>query len=361
MNTRTIFPLPLTLEQIDAAWVSAALRSYAPGVEVRACETVDVKRGTCTKVRLRLDLNDAAIRAGIPPTVILKGGFEPHSRAMASMHDAEVHGYKDTLPTLGLLSPRAYFAEFDAASQQGIVIMEDLVVGGATFCNPLVPQGKEEVARRLSALATFHAKTWNSSVFSREGKWSWLNEIMALTNQYAGPYLEPDTWQRFIVSPRGAAASVRFHDAAWMADALRRVGVLSSRSAHCVLHSDTHVGNLYVSADGQPGFFDSLPSYGPSLIEVSYNVVCALDPADRPRWERDLIRHYLEELTRNGVEALPLDEAMRQFGIYLARAYFIFVINEAFFQNEAINTAYTARISAAMLDHDTIGLLQTIR
>ena len=96
-------------------------------------------------------------------------------------------------------------------------------------------------------------------------------------------------------------------------------------------------------------------------MEVSYHIVCALDTADRPNWERPLVRHYLDELKRHGVDAPDLEEAMRQFGTYLARAYFIFVINEAFFQNEAVNTAYTARISAAMLDHDTIGLLESIR
>ena len=261
---RTVFPLPLTLEEIDAEWVTAALRTRNPDITVRACEMLDVNRGTCTKIRLRLDLDEAGAKAGIPPTVILKGGFEPHSRAMASMHDAEVHGYKDILPTLGLLSPRPFFAEFDETRRQGIVIMEDLVASGVTFCNPLKPQGQDEVARRLSVLARFHAKTWNSPIFAKDGEWSWLHDTMVLTNEYAGPYLEPDTWNRFIASPRGAAASVRFHDGKWMADALDRLAFFR-RKARTACFTPTLMLEIFMfPPTGNPAFSIHCPRTVPA-------------------------------------------------------------------------------------------------
>ena len=96
------------------------------------------------------------------------------------------------------------------------------------------------------------------------------------------------------------------------------------------------------------------------MVEVAYNLSCALDSGDRPDWEESLIRHYLQELEANGVAAPSLEEAMRQFGMFLARVYFIFVINESHYQNESINTAFTARINAAMLHHDTMGLIDKI-
>ena len=47
------------------------------------------------------------------------------------------------------------------------------------------------------------------------------------------------------------------------------------------------------------------------------------------------------------------------FFIFLvgANGYAIFLVNASEFQPEAINTAYTARFSSAMLDHDTMGLI----
>ena len=50
-----------------------------------------------------------------------------------------------------------------------------------------------------------------------------------------------------------------------------------------------------------------------------------------------------------------------QFGLFLTLGYCIFMVNESFFQPEAINTAYVSRFSTAMIAHDTAGLLQWVR
>src|SRR3989337_3001124 len=73
-------PLPITFEEITAEWMTAALRQKAMDVTVHSAEIVDMVRGTTTKIRIRLELDEAARKAGIPELVILKGGFEPHSR-----------------------------------------------------------------------------------------------------------------------------------------------------------------------------------------------------------------------------------------------------------------------------------------
>lgn len=360
MPDRLSRPLPLAIEEIDADWLTAALRTQAPWVTVRGFRIVDIKRGTCTKIRLGLDLDDAGRRAGIPETVILKGGFEPHSRHMHYMHEKEARGYRDILPVLGLPSPACWFADYDAERRQGIVIMEDLAARGVTFCSALKPQTHEQVARRLETLARFHAKTWASPEFQPRGRWDWVDDIPANQRLHFDQYLEPDVWRRFIDSPRGAAASVRFHDRGWMVGALDRITLLSRGLPHCVIHGDTHLGNLYIDPDGTPGFYDPIPGRAPGMLEVSYHVAGALDTADRARWEGALVRHYLDELGRNGVDAPAFDDAMRQYGTFLAYGYCVFIINEPIFQTEAINTAYTARFSAAMIDHDTIGLLSAI-
>jgi hypothetical protein len=120
-------------------------------------------------------------------------------------------------------------------------------------------------------------------------------------------------------------------------------------------------GNLYVEKDGTPGFFDSLTHRAPPMVEVTYHLVCALDTADRKRWEGSLVQHYIDELKVCGVEPPGFDDAMHQFGVFLAFAYCIFIINDSVFQAEAVNTAYTARISAAMLDHRTKELLAKVK
>src|SRR5262249_13817085 len=156
--------------EIDCDWLTAALRTRAPDVTVNDFSIVDINRGTCTKIRLRLDMDEAGRRAGIPKTVILKGGFESHSRVMHAMHEKEVRGYREVLSALGLRCPAYYFADYEAERLQGIVIMEDLVARGVRFCHPLEPQTHEQVAARLTALARFHAKTWGSPGFASGGQ-----------------------------------------------------------------------------------------------------------------------------------------------------------------------------------------------
>jgi hypothetical protein len=51
---------------------------------------------------------------------------------------------------------------------------------------------------------------------------------------------------------------------------------------------------------------------------------------------------------------------MRQYGILLLYGYFIWITTESHYQPEAVNTANAARVSAAMIDHDTLRLLESV-
>jgi hypothetical protein len=353
-------PLPVTLEEITREWLTAALRTKVPDATVRNFEIVNVIHATTTKVRLKLDLNDDARRAGIPDLLILKGGFEPHSRLLCQMHEREVRGYRDVIPVLTLPSPTCHFADYDAERQQGIILMDDLVARGVTFCHALKPQTHEQVARRLTILAQFHARTWASSDLSPGGRWGDLVDFFDVMRDFFDRNVAPETWQRFVTSPRGAATSVRFHDREWMIDAWNRITRFAHQLPHCVLHGDIHLGNLYIDPDGTPGFFDTLASRGPGMLEVSYHISGSLDSADRRGSEGALVQHYLDELTRCGADAPTFGEAMRQYGIFLTYGHFIWMTTEPHMQAEAVNTANSARVSAAMLDHDTVRLLQSV-
>lgn len=356
MTSANPLPLPMTLAEITPAWLTQALRLHHPDATVRGAEVVDVNHGTCTKVRLSLELDDAARAAGIAERVILKGGFEPHSRVMHAMHEEEVHAYADVAPWSPLRMPACWFAEYNAGQKQGIVIMEDLVARGVEFLHPQRPLDPDAVERRLTRLAQHHALTWNSADFAPGRRLAWAPHIADAS--YFERVLQPDIWRGYVNSARGAAASVCFHDLGWMKQAIAAMNAMARHLPCMLIHGDTHLGNLYVDTDGEPGFFDSLPHIAPAMYEVSYHITGALDVPVRRTHERRLVEHYRAELVRQGVDAPPLADLMHQFGCYLANGYAIFLVNASEFQPEAINTAYTARFSAAMLDHDTMGLLE---
>lgn len=354
-------PLPMTVEEITSEWLTRALRTRAPGVTVRGFSTVDHYAGTGTKLRLRLDLDEAGRAAGIPDLVILKGGFEPHSRDMAHVHESEARGYRDVFPHVDIRTPACYFVDYVPEQQQGIVILEDLCQQDVGFCSVLRPQSFSQMERRLSAFARFHAQTWQSPDFAPGGRWEHIPEAEPGLRFYMDQYLsDPAQWQRFVDAPRGAATSVHFHDLGRITRAFDILTDYSRTLPHCMTHGDAHLGNLYAYPDGTPGFLDSMTSRGPALKEIAYHMTGALDVADRRRWDRALIQHYVSELRRHGVDALSFDEAMRQYRAFLLDGHIIFMVNESFFQPEAINTAYTARFSAAMIDHDTLALIDSL-
>ncbi|TWH87095.1 phosphotransferase family enzyme [Novosphingobium taihuense] len=341
------YPLPLTPEEVTAAWLSAAT-----GHVVDSAQVVDIILGTSTKIRVRVKAE------GLPESLIVKGGFEEHSPMMKEMYANEVAFYTRIAPALPIHAPKCWFAGSDPESHQSIVIMEDLVAKGVTFLHAQRPEAYAAVKRRLGDLARFHAASWNDQGLAPGGRWDWLvGRFSDWSMVYAERYLKPEVWQHYCESPRGAAISTQLHDCAWMRRVLVQLRTLEREGPMCIIHGDTHLGNLYVEANGTPGFLDSQPSKASPFMEVAYHIVCALDLADRKAWEQDLLRYYLASLAECGVSAPDWDEAWLQYRRYIAYGLFIFLINEIRFQTEAINTAYAARFGAAMLDHNVLNLI----
>ena len=350
--------LPLRPEQITAQWLAQALRERHPGVAVDRIEVVDVMPGTSTKIRVRPGYAASSGGPQLPATLIIKGGFEDHSPAMQPMYLNEMRFYRDVQPHVDMPSPRCYYAGTDPDSHQSIVIMEDLVARGVSFCHGQRPQSADQVARRLSVMARYHAQTWNSREFSPGGRFDWIggrHEGWSLV--YQNRYLVPEVWQACVAAPRGAAVSNLLHDRDWMASALRELGEHHRRSPACLCHGDTHLGNLYVEPDGSPGFFDAQVARAPWQFEVTYHMICALDMHDRRGHERALLRHYLEALRAQGIDAPGEHEAFEAYRREIVYGLFIFMVIETRFQTEAVNTVNTARFGAAALDHGTRELI----
>jgi hypothetical protein len=360
MSAASYFPLPVTVEGVTAEWLSKALRQRAPGVTIRRAEVVDTVFTTCSKIRLKLDRDDAAIAAGIPELIIVKGGFEDHGRRLDHMHLREVRGYRDVYPEIPLPHPTCYFADFDPEARQGIIIMEDLVAKGVEWCHATRPQTFEQVARRLGDLAAFHAATWDSPSVKPGGKWADLVDFFDVMQDFLDDKSSPENWARFMNLPRGAAVSERFKDRQWLLDSWARVVRYGQSLPYCLLHGDIHLGNLYIDVDGTPGFLDTLASRGPGMLEVSYHISASVDIADRARWEGALVHHYLDRLAAHGASPPAFDEAMRQYGLFLVYGHFIWATTESKYQAEVVNTANAARMSQAMLDHDTMALVAAL-
>ena len=347
--------LPESVYDIDIQWLNDALHARGHEVTITRAERLDVVHMTCTKARFALEY-DRDI--GLPERMILKGAFEDHSERMKDMYQSEARFYAQIAPEVTLNIPRAFWAGIDPGGWRAAVLMEDLTARNVRFCRGQEPFSFDHIGWRLRMLAGLHGATWNSPRLLAGGDWDWVgsrfNEFSWGYNNY---YLEPERWQFHVNSPRGAAVSVRFHDRDWMRRALERIAQLGDGDDFCLIHGDTHNGNLYVDADGTPGFLDPTVARAPWWLEVAYHICCACDLADRRQWEAPLLMHYLDALERAGGPRIDFGHAWLRYRQGLAYGYFIFVINETTFQTEATNTVNAARFGAAMVDHDTIRLL----
>jgi len=345
--------LPTSLTDISAQWLTELLAENEPGLIVDSVAIVDVQHGACTKVRLAARTN----RNDFPSSLMMKVGFEPHSPNMRSMHVNEYHAYADLLPTVRLNAPKCFGSALDADGR-ALVVLEDLCLRDVKFLTLQEPIGFELAKRYLEGLAKFHARWWNAPDLNTRFAWA-PDTSEAGVAHYFHLLKTADQFQRYATAPRGAAMPKILLDPERI-----RAAHLAMTQAHktekmamVVNHGDMHLGNLYLDADGTPGFLDMQPRRGAWSIDVSYFLIAGLDVVDRRRWEAALLQHYLHCLAQEGVDTPSFDRAWAAYRRDVIWGLLIWLLNSSQFQTEANNTAAAVRFAMAMIDHDTFGRL----
>ena len=374
-------PLPHEIHQITPEWLTSALSSVAPGLEVHSCKVTGERHGFTSLIFVTMELNKAGLEAGIPPNIVVKGGFRSFARHYALSYCMEAYAYRDVWPHLPLNMPKVYFLDLEMARHQSIIIMEDLRDRNVKFGHGLHPLGYEMQQKRLSALARLHAATWDTPEFKPGGKFAGIlsngprimrtnlddSGILELDGdgkgrdsvaQQSPRFSTPEGWAK-LWEPRmsqNAACSHAFRDREWHLRSLEYQAKVNDSLPNCVLHSDTHLGNHYEEADGTPGFLDSQVRRDPCYFDISYTIVTGLDPYDRREWERPLIGHYLAEMDRLGVK-LDMNETLHHYALTLHKGLSVFIVNDTHWQTSAFNTAHVWRFCSAMIDNGTKKLL----
>jgi aminoglycoside phosphotransferase (APT) family kinase protein len=159
--------------------------------------------------------------------------------------------------------------------------------------------------------------------------------------------------------PRAVAIPKFMHDRDRMERALVQLTAFCRTGPQCFLHGDYHLGNLYFDADGRAGTLDwQSGRRGHWSHDVTYFLVSALDIADRRRWDRALLQHYLGRLEAHGVTQPPtFDTAWEAFRLQIIDGLYFWLVNPVEFQAEENNCAVAPRFAMAALDHDTFSMI----
>jgi hypothetical protein len=356
--------IPANFDEVTGTWLGAALASRYPGLEVRGLRRLELPGHKPNKFRVEVDYASTGTAGPLPRRLVVKGSFSGQGRGATGLDigtEMEILGYRDIVPRLSVNTPACHFIGFDADRAEGILIMEDLEAKGARFFNALSPLTYSEARQFLEGQARFHAQYWHSPQFAESDELGPNSELGRRSARLHALYLDnlakPEALSSHRKLPRGAALPRALLDANVMAPALARLLDFNRGVAHCLIHGDEHPGNLYVDGNGVPGFLDWCIRPEPWPIAVGYFLSTALDSLDRRNWERALLSHYLDALSRYGARVPTFDEAWLAYKCSLLYPTLVWINNSSQWQSEAINTACAARAGTAMIDHETLSIL----
>ncbi len=319
--------LPRDVDAVTPAWLTGTLAQRYPGLVVRDMEVVELRNGHTTKMRVRLDLNEAGRASGVPSQVCLKsnwsGGF-----ANVDIHALEARFYHQIRDAMRIPAPVTYFEDWDSTPlPQGLVVMEDLVAGGGTFGHSLDHIGVDAVAAGLEDYASIHGRSWGDR---RLDGFAWLQTSMdtpvdsdqlRMMWPYAQINIAKPHYQALL--PRwlldDPQAFHRLYDAL---GAYER----AQPGPFSVVHGDSHQGNSYTRPSGERIRIDwQLVRRGRPWRDITYFMIGSLTIEERRANERRLVEHYREHLAAIAGDTVPDAEAIwdayRRWPVYGCQAW----------------------------------------
>jgi aminoglycoside phosphotransferase (APT) family kinase protein len=338
--------IPTTHEAVlEPMWLESALSDVGEDERVVDAVAVDTSKTLAEKLRIAVTIETADGSRRVRGYCI-KAHLDGAS-ALDILPEARF--YRDVAPRLRVRMPRTFFTAYDDDAQQAMIIMEDIVASGGVFGSPHHPQSVAVTRDTLSQLAVLHASTWGrSSIEDIEWLGRRIETFIA--------FYPADQLQSLLDDGRVDGAAAELRDAGNLVAALERV----AEHAHtCLLHGDTHTGNVYLDAEGRACWFDwQVTQLGNWSTDVSYHLATVLSVEDRRTHEVELLQHYLRELAAQGAPTPSWDEAWDLYRRSFPYGYFLWVITRVRDRSEVL--AHLPRLLAALADHDTYRLLGVV-
>ena len=308
------------IEDFTPANVTRALEALQPGVQVAEVAILSQHQGSASHLLIENTYAPGA-DCGLPPRMFVKTSLDASRDALPSgfadtlagelaltMYVSEVKAYALINAEMDIEAPKIFALDLGEAAGDFYLFMENLTERGA-ICPKVIPALEVgRIENLLTNLARLHAAYWQSPRLG--GDLGWLE---ASTEGKLSQFLRKGGWDpiatEFQIPYKAAILKDIGIDAEHMYQAFWRRQEALNQWPQTLLHGDAHPGNIYFLPDGQVGLLDwQLARRGPWAHDVSYAIISALDPDDRRRCERDMLRDYRAELTRLGVANPPSED-----------------------------------------------------
>jgi fructosamine-3-kinase len=356
VGDRNGLPIPLTLDDATSAeWLAVALGEHLQDATIESTTVEGTLHGVATKAIVTVTYQ-GAVPADLPSSFCVKAGYEPHNAHLleGGAYSREARFYRDLAPRLDVSTPRVFLADFDVATNQGVILMENLHKRGVRFGDAQLGFSPDEAARVLSELAKLHAGSWNAT---HTGEFAWVPSVLATI---AGPgyIFASDRLQELLDGSRADAVPSAVRDGARLHESIKALAERNERSPHCLLHGDTHVRNMYLDVDGLPGLYDwQTIQLGRWSLDVAYFLGVSLAAKDRQARVRDLLAHYCGELRAHDIEAPSPEEAWQWYRQSLVYGLYLWVITREIVQPLDAITTFVTRLGSAADEAESFELL----
>lgn len=341
---------PKSLDDITPEWLTSALSVNYSGTVVNSVRPSTIISGHATKARFELEYGPENNKHGLPSSLWVKSGFESHSKASAAGNRNEANFFRDIAPLIPGICPDSYYQSIDAKTGQGVVLLEDLLTRKVTFSRLTQPASKEQAAAVLNLQASYHAFFWDNPKLDHL---EWLSNggfILedGIVDQFIGMWETSESLPRFKYVPD------RLRDKTLIRHAQIQLLQTNMANARCLIHGDSHLGNLYFDPDGNPGYLDwQTVMHGYWAFDVCCFIVPGLTADVRRRNERELLAYYLHRLAHYGAKAPTFDDAWLAYRRNAMWA-FMWSLCPTAYQSEENCLVSTERACAAIMDLETI-------
>ena len=364
----TTMALPTTFEAVTPEWLTRALQTggKAGDATVRSVSFGPVGQGVgilCQVARLTLEYDGDAGQA--PRTLVAKiPSTDPQTRGMVSVfgfYEREVRMYRELGEQIPIRTPRCYYGEFDPASGDFVLLLEDLAhlrLGDQLECCPV-----DDVKLIIREIAKLHTDWWNKPALNQL---SWVPTTDDPRTK-AGVALYPHAWTSFMERLGHTLPEEMRRTGEKLGGSV--VGILDRfvNGPQTLLHADLRLDNIFFGVrpeDPPLTLIDwQISARGVGTYDVGYLMSQSMDIDVRRQHEQELLRMYHGLLQEGGVTDYSFDQMLDDYRwtVLFCFAYPVMGGGLGDLSNErgyALARAMMERSAAAIMDWDAGKLLE---
>jgi hypothetical protein len=316
-------PAPMQIaEVLNPRWLETVLYKEFPGVQVTGSEILELQFNSATKTRIAVKVENAPLE--LTKNICVKGMHNAAGQlyVASGVSKTEALFYQDLAVPLSksFNLPRCIYTAIDPDTGHGLVVMEDLVVGGCKFLSALTPYTADEASTSLDQLARLHAAGPEGSALFQT---PWL--VRSLDKMAETSLIPIDMLNDLLHGPRGEPLPAYVLDGPRLHSSLGKLAERFGKEPSSLVHGDAHAGNLYKLPNGKDiGLIDwQLIQRGYWALDVAYHLGAALTPEDRRANERDLLGHYLDRRAAHGATKIDKDVAWEHYRMAMLYGYYL--------------------------------------